>query len=370
MYQLCRILEHVVDDFDDTPLSQHYLIPHGHELFGYSRSNLCKGDGIISVCQDVANNDLQGFKGILMRYAGLYVNEFDDADYKEWMIRNAMHAYCNQNSRDFGHTAWLVKANEDLQQDGKDYGGRPFGASTSIPAAYGVRLNDLYVVTGDATTLEAEDGTLSGNAEIRTDANTGRQFVGNLDNGAGYVRLAFQSSAASDYLVDVYYVSAQNRDLQITAGTKRVSVSCPSVGTWDDLSREGKVSVQVNMRAGNVNIMLTNPNGNAPNIDKLVITPIATTKENNTLTADKAEREGDSKMVFTYRAAKAGHYQARVSYRTDATARCTSTSTAPDDSRSPSTTPTATSTCDRCSSPSARATTPLSWATPRPRCPR
>ena len=163
------------------------------KIIGYSRSNLCNGDGIISVCQDVANNDLQGFKGILMRYAGLYVNEFDDADYKEWMIRNAMHAYCNQNSRDFGHTAWLVKANEDLQQDGKDYGGRPFGASTSIPAAYGVRLNDLYVVTGNATT-----------------------------------------------------------------------------------------------------------------------------KEDNTLTADKAEREGDSKMVFTYRAAKAGHYQARVSYRTDA----------------------------------------------------
>lgn len=253
MYQLCRILEHVVDGFDDTPLSQHYLIPHGHELFGYSRSNLCNGDGIISVCQDVANNDLQGFKGILMRYAGLYVNEFDDADYKEWMIRNAMHAYCNQNSRDFGHTAWLVKANENLQQDGKDYGGRPFGASTAIPAAYGVRLNDLYIVTGDATTLEAEDGTLSGNAEIRTDANTGRQFVGNLDNGAGYVRLAFQSPAASDYLVDVYYVSAQNRDLQITAGTK---------------------TIRIQLKAGQNTISLGNETAAAPNVDKIELTRV------------------------------------------------------------------------------------------------
>ena len=37
MYQLCRILEHVVDGFDDTPLSQHYLIPHGHELILHVR---------------------------------------------------------------------------------------------------------------------------------------------------------------------------------------------------------------------------------------------------------------------------------------------------------------------------------------------
>lgn len=31
MYELCRILEHVVDGLDDAPPSQHDLVPHGHE---------------------------------------------------------------------------------------------------------------------------------------------------------------------------------------------------------------------------------------------------------------------------------------------------------------------------------------------------
>ncbi len=288
------------------------------KIIEFSRNNLCNSDGVISACRDVGNNDLQGFKGILMRYVGLYANEFDDATTKEWLIRNAMHAYCNQNSREFGTTDWLTKANEDLMAGEINYGNRPFGASTSLGAAFGPRLNDLYVDTGESTTLEAEDGTLSGNAEILTDPNTGQKFVGNLDNGTGYIRLTYPSAQQSDYRIEVYYVTAQNRDLQITAGTKRITVSCPSVGTWDDLSKEGKVSAIVNMRAGNINIMLTNPNGASPNIDKIVITPVTTTKENNTLTADKAERVGDSKMIFNYRADKAGRYQARVSYKTDA----------------------------------------------------
>lgn len=107
-----------------------------NKIIGYSKANLCDKDGIIKVCQ-YADEDYQGFKGILMRYAWLYVSEFDNATYRNWLNKNAMRAYNNMNSRGFGHSAWLTKSAEDLMFGEKDYSGQAFGASTALSAAFG-----------------------------------------------------------------------------------------------------------------------------------------------------------------------------------------------------------------------------------------
>lgn len=113
------------------------------KILDYARKNLCDNHGIIKVCQD-ADGDFQGFKGILMRYAGLYARVFDSEDTREWLRKNAFHAYNNMNSKYFGHSAWLTKAAEDgifLKPDNGsvrkiDYTTQPFGASTAVSAAY------------------------------------------------------------------------------------------------------------------------------------------------------------------------------------------------------------------------------------------
>ena len=125
------------------------------KIINYSRSNLCDNNGIIKVCQDVSG-DFQGFKGILMRYVGLYVRQFGNERYDKWMKDNAMRAFCNINSKGFGHSAWLTKAAEDFTYGSGDnmktYNDKPFGGSTSLSAAFGNRTATFATTSnGDGT---------------------------------------------------------------------------------------------------------------------------------------------------------------------------------------------------------------------------
>ena len=128
------------------------------KIIAYARQNLCNAVGLISVCQN-ADGDFQGFKGILMRYAGLYAREFRHEDYRQWVLKNAFHAYNNMNSRGFGHSAWLTKAREDLTFGDVDYGASSsaFGASTALTAACSVPLASFFSASpwqGEATPVE------------------------------------------------------------------------------------------------------------------------------------------------------------------------------------------------------------------------
>ncbi len=120
-------------------LYQHYgdsqYLEDAKKILSYTRSHLCDRHGIINVCQR-ADGDFQGFKGILMRYAGLYARTFNDEETRHWILRNAQHAYNNTNSHHFGHSAWLTKSAEDNHHNKTDYSTQPFGASTAITAAF------------------------------------------------------------------------------------------------------------------------------------------------------------------------------------------------------------------------------------------
>ena len=118
------------------------------KIISFAKRELCNDAGIVKVCQNV-DGDFQGFKGILMRYAGLYAREYDDATYLSWLKANAFHAFNNLNSKWFGHSAWLTKASEDMTYDGKDYSksSSSFGASTALAAAFAVPLDTLTSVS-------------------------------------------------------------------------------------------------------------------------------------------------------------------------------------------------------------------------------
>jgi len=111
-------------------------------ILDYARKHLCNEHGIVSVCQN-ADGDFQGFKGILMRYAGLYAREWKDEDCRQWLLKNAFHAMNNMNSRSFGHSAWLTKAKEDLTFGEVNYGASTsaFGATTALSAACSVPVD-------------------------------------------------------------------------------------------------------------------------------------------------------------------------------------------------------------------------------------
>ena len=138
------------------------------KIVDYAQKNLCNSEGIVSVCQN-ADGDFQGFKGILMRYAGLYAREFLNASCQSWLTRNAFHAYNNMNSQGFGHSAWLTKAREDLSFGDVDYGASSsaFGASTALTAACAVPLETAL---GDGQTwkqtLPSSSAEQTGNTEM------------------------------------------------------------------------------------------------------------------------------------------------------------------------------------------------------------
>ena len=167
------------------------------KIISYARSALCNNHGIVRVCQN-ANEDFQGFKGILMRYAGLYAREFSDADSRQWLIKNAFHAYNNMNSKSFGHSAWLTKAGEDGMYGEVNYtaSGSAFGASTALTAACSVSLEDTF----DGTTTWKQ--TLQG-----TDASR---------EGDQVMTFHCQVERAGHYRVNVYYRSDEKRNVYLT----------------------------------------------------------------------------------------------------------------------------------------------------------
>jgi len=136
-------------------------------ILAFAKRELCNEYGVVHVCQN-ADGDFQGFKGVLMRYAGLYAREFQDADTQKWLIGNAFHAYNNLNSQSFGHSAWQTKSAEDYQYNGVDYSSSAcaFGASTALTAACAVPLDYTY---GDDTAIRECAVVADGN-QVGSDA--------------------------------------------------------------------------------------------------------------------------------------------------------------------------------------------------------
>ena len=108
-------------------------------IMDYTQKNLCDANGIVKVCQ-TPEGDLCGFKGILMRYARRFACTMQDCSVAEWLRKNALHAYCNQNSKHIVCSAWLTKSAEDFKFEGKDFSNQPFGCSTVLSVLFNAPL--------------------------------------------------------------------------------------------------------------------------------------------------------------------------------------------------------------------------------------
>ena len=105
------------------------------KIMSWTKSNLCDSKGIVNVCQGGDNHDLYGFKGILMRYVRRFARDCKQDTYKEWLLKNALHAYCNRSTEGVTSTAWLQKGTAENTSD-------DFGCSTAASAAVNVILDD------------------------------------------------------------------------------------------------------------------------------------------------------------------------------------------------------------------------------------
>ena len=283
-------------------------------IIAYAKSALCNSDGVVRVCQN-ADGDFQGFKGILMRYAGMYATQFDDPEYQSWLIANAFHAYNNINSSGYGHSAWLTKAAENNTFGNVDYSrpGSAFGASTALTAACGTALVNRL---GQTMEYEAENAQRTGSAQVEVDETSGGKYVTGLDNGNGMLRFVCDIPDGGEYLLDVHYLSYQSRNLEITLGNKKYTLTCPSVSTWDRIADEGRATLKVSLAKGQNICILTNPNGSAPHVDKIAFTQLlGANTEKVTLSVADAETSGKESVSFDFNAPQTGYYRVDVHYR-------------------------------------------------------
>lgn len=91
--------------------------------------------------------DLNGFKGIYMRYARRYVVDCNKADYIPWLQLNAKVAYNNRNSEDLIFTKWGTKTVETAKMSVAN-------ALTAIPAFAASTAVSLLINCPLSTTLE------------------------------------------------------------------------------------------------------------------------------------------------------------------------------------------------------------------------
>lgn len=269
-------------------------------IIAYARQNLCDGYGIIRVCQD-AGGDYQGFKGILMRYAGMYVRVFGAPRFATWLKSNAMRAFCNTNSRGFGHSAWLTKSAENLKFGDVDYSDKAFGGSTCLAAAFAFPFTSQEPLILD-------------------------QFTTSDDNVQSSV---VSAAAAGHYRLNVFYKTDKRMNVRLTVNDgDAVSRLYTPTGDYT-----GQRAYFVTLRQGNNT--LTFSGSSQPTIERVEVVYLAPVQ--NTLEAEYATTYGRATIArdtyasggqyvgyignsssnyisFSYDADESGDYELTVTY--------------------------------------------------------
>ncbi len=153
-----------------------------HNIVEWTRKDLCNVHGVIRVCG--SGNDLQGFKGILIRYLRRYIVDLAQPQSVEWLQRNALHAFNNRNSKRISWTAWWEKSTENfIFSDGYNYSNQPFGVSTAVSAAFNAPLDKNLIIKDAYSTIEAEHfDYLKGILVEQNPVNENEKILGNILN--------------------------------------------------------------------------------------------------------------------------------------------------------------------------------------------
>ena len=212
-----------------------------HKIVEWTRNDLCNAHGLVRVCG--SGDDLQGFKGILMRYLRRYVVDLAIPEKVEWLQHNALHAYNNRNSKGISWTAWWEKTAENFVfSDGYNFSNASFGCSTALSAIFNAPLSADLIIKNAFQTIEAENfDYVRGIYVERTDDETAA--VTNTGNGyfTSYSNVDFGSVPATR--VDLLVKNSRRNNVQIEIrrdsinGQLLATADIEPVNDWNTVSR-------------------------------------------------------------------------------------------------------------------------------------
>lgn len=174
------------------------------KIVEWTRKDLCNTHGVIRVCG--SGDDLQGFKGILMRYLRRYIVDLAIPKSGDWLQRNALHAFNNRNSKGISWTAWWEKSAENfIFSDGYDYSNKSFGASTAVSAAFNAPLDTSMIIKKAFSTIEAECFDYIKGIYVKTDESGEITAVENIKNNyyTAYNNVDFSAKQVKEAIFQV-----------------------------------------------------------------------------------------------------------------------------------------------------------------------
>lgn len=181
--------------------------------------------------------DLNGFKGILMRYARRYVVDCNRPDFIPWLQLNAKVAYNNRNSENLIFTTWGTKTNETMTLPADTAIKRipAFAASTAVS----LLMNCPYSTTltrSAYNTIEAESFNYFKGISVEP-CPDGTSNLGGVQNGyySAYYNVDFGFKGAGSAEIRLSSVAAGNTieiRLGSTTGTLIGTATIPNTGGW------------------------------------------------------------------------------------------------------------------------------------------
>lgn len=202
--------------------------------------------------------DLDGFKGILMRYARRYVVDCNKADYIPWLQLNAKVAYNNRNSEDIIYTKWGTKTIEmaTLPIDIALANVSAFAASTAVSLMVNCPLS-LTTTRSAYDTIEAESFNYF-KGIVTEDCIEGTSNLSSIRTGdySAYYNVDFGLLGADSVKVRLSGVNEGNTieiRLGDVTGTLIGTVPVTKTGSWNTYTT---VSVPVTKVKGLQNIFL------------------------------------------------------------------------------------------------------------------
>nr|WP_321412119.1 glycoside hydrolase family 76 protein [uncultured Carboxylicivirga sp.] len=170
-------------------------LKHANQIANFTRNMFNN-----SVINTESGNDLEGFKGIYMRYARKYLQEFNRADYIPWLQLNAKVAYNNRNSRGIIHTLWGTKTSEtDLP--------KAFSASTAVSLLTNCPVSLKTEQDPYQTILPQDFDAIASSFMVDGPANDKSLQIRN-NNWVGFHNLNFGTTGPSQ--IDLYIASGNN----------------------------------------------------------------------------------------------------------------------------------------------------------------
>ena len=229
------------------------------KIMEWTRKDLCNANGIIHVCQ-IENDDLSGFKGILMRYVRRFIVDTGETNYEEWMQKNALHAYNNRNSAGVTSSAWLTKTPENFILGDRNFRNSPFGPSTAISAAFNAPLDKVTIIKNAFSKIEAENfNYLKGvYTESNSDSEDGTFHLSNLNEGfwTAYNYVDFGNNTAKNIKFRIANAAnAGTIEIRLggISGTLIGTADIPTTNGWSDWTT---INCEIEPTSGVQNIYL------------------------------------------------------------------------------------------------------------------